>query len=329
MGLETIAGVAVNSMLTVLLTLTAGGVPSDERTSVVVVVGAGGTQQYAKQFQEWSERFRAAAKQGGARFAIIGTTPAERTDRDLLREAIQENAKSAQGDFWLVFIGHGTFDGRTAKMNLRGPDITAAECRDWLAGITRPTIVVNCASSSGPFINALSAKGRVIVTATKSGSEQNFARFGDAFSRAIGDVTADLDKDGQTSLLEAYLSASQQTESYYKQRGQLATEHALIDDNGDGFGTPASWYQGLHATKKPKTAAATDGRRAHQIHLIASESERKMPPELRQQRDALELELFALRDQKSELAADEYDQQLETLLLKLAEIYDQLETSKQ
>ncbi len=50
-----------------------------------------------------------------------------------------------------------------------------------------------------------------------------------------GAIVADLDKDGQVSLLEAFLIASRRTLEFYKVEGRIATEHALIDDNGDGL----------------------------------------------------------------------------------------------
>ena len=104
-----------------------------------------------------------------------------------------------------MLIGHGTFDGREAKFNLRGPDVTDVELADWLLPFKRPVVVINCASASGPFINRLSGANRVVVTATKSGNEINFARFGQYIAEAIADPRADLDKDGQVSLLEAFL----------------------------------------------------------------------------------------------------------------------------
>src|SRR4029077_6004302 len=113
----------------------------------------------------------------------------------------------------------------------------------------RPLAVIDCASASGPFINALSAPGRVIVTATRSGNEVNVTQFGGYFARAIANPAADLDKDGQTSLLEAFLFASRQVEQFYQEAGRLATEHALLDDNGDGLGTPADWFRGVRAVK--------------------------------------------------------------------------------
>src|SRR5687768_17002490 len=106
-------------------------------------------------------------------------------------------------------------------------------------------VIVNCASGSGPFMNALSAPQRVVITATKSGQEQNFARFGDYFSSSISAPEADLDKDGQTSVLEVFLSAGHRVTEFYEQESRLATEHSLLDDTGDALGTPADWFQGV------------------------------------------------------------------------------------
>ncbi|QDU41777.1 hypothetical protein Mal52_02310 [Symmachiella dynata] len=298
-----------------------------DQTAVVVVIGAPGTSEYAGEFATWSERWQTAAQQADARFTLIGgDAQINGDDHDALQEVIVKEAEQTQGDLWIVLIGHGTFDGRAAKFNLRGPDVTATELKNWLEAVQRPTAIINCASCSGPFINALSAPGRMVVTATKSGSEQNYCRFGGFFSQAITDPQADIDKDGQTSLLEAFLAASRNTEAEYKQQGRLATEHALLDDNGDGLGAAAEWFQGVRAAQKAESAQAVDGRRAHQFHLIRSELERSIPEELRRQRNDLELQLHELRDKKPTLAAEEHDALLEEQLLELARLYEQIET---
>jgi hypothetical protein len=150
------------------------------------------------------------------------------------------------------------------------------------------------------------------VTSTRSGNEQNYARFGRFLAAAITDAAADLDRDGQVSLLEAYLAASQRTAEFYAGAMRLATEHALLDDNGDGLGTPADWFKGVRATRQAKEGAAVDGPRAHQFHLIRSAGER---------RDALELNLAQLRERKRALSAEEYQEKLRRLLLELAALY--------
>jgi len=168
----------------------------------------------------------------------------------------------------------------------------------------------------------LSRKNRVIITSTRSGHEQNFARFGQYLSEAIGDISADLDKDGQTSLLEAYLMASRRLTAWYESDGRLATEHPLLDDNGDGHGTPPDWFRGIYAIKKANDGAELDGSKAHQWHLVKSGVEQKWSPELRAKRDSIELSIAALRQVKAQMNEDEYYAKLEPLLTSLASLYE-------
>lgn len=175
-------------------------------------------------------------------------------------------------------------------------------------------------SASGPFINQLAAPNRIIVTATKSGSQYNFARFGQYFCEAIADPAIDLDKDQQTSLLESFLAASARTQEFYAQENRLATELALIDDNGDGKGTPADWFQGVRAVEKPKDGEA-DGLAANQIFLFRRGSEAELKAEQAQRRNELERRLEELRGRKQSLGEDAYYERLETIMVELAEIY--------
>jgi len=199
--------------------------------------------------------------------------------------------------------------GRTEAVRVGGQ--TETECS---------LAIINSASSSAPFINKLSAPDRVIVMASKSGFEQNYSRFHRYFAGAIGDLKADLDKDGQTSLLEAFLYGAHGVSEFYAGAGRLATEHALLDDNGDGLGTRADWFRGNRLVKKARDDAPLDGYRSHQFHLIASEWEKKIPLALRQQRDQLELQVIRLRDGLSGPPDAAYFSQLEDLLKQIAHI---------
>jgi len=299
---------------------------AEERARVVIVVGAPGTPEYAAQFQGWARLWQDAAGKASAEMTRIGQeeTSDKTNDRDQLRAALAESASATREPLWLVLIGHGTYDGRVAKFNLRGPDVTDAELAEWLAPLKRPVAVLDCSACSGPFLNRLSGPNRVIITATRSGHEQNFARIGQYLAEAIGDLRGDLDKDGQVSLLEAFLTASHGVSEYYRTHSQLATEHPLIDDNGDRLGTPADWFRGVRATRRAKDGTPLDGPRAHQFHLIPSDRERNIPPETRQRRDQLELAVAALRDQKDKLSEDDYYTKLEQLMTDLARLYRDL-----
>lgn len=298
-----------------------------ERASVIVVVGAPGEEEYGRSFAEWAARWEKAAKQGGAESKVIGlglSAGESAGDRDGLQQQLAAEPKEG-AELWLVLIGHGTFDGKEAKFNLRSNDFTATDLAGWLQPFRRPIAVINTASASAPFLQRLAATNRVVMTSTRSGSEVNFARFGQYLSESIGDLSADLDKDGQTSLLEAFLMASRHVKEFYDVEGRLATEHALLDDTGDGMGTPPDWFRGVRASKSAKDGAMLDGFRAHQFHLVKSEAEQKLSPAVRTQRNELERAIATLRDTKAKLPEDEYYQKLEALLIDLSRLYESAE----
>lgn len=295
-----------------------------EQPTVVIVVGAAGQPEYGERFDQWADRWELAAEKGGAKCVPVDhRQAAEESDLEHLKATLAAEPKQSVEPLWLVFLGHGTFDGQAAKFNLRGPDVSASDLAAWLAPFKRPLVVVNCASASGPFVNQLSGLDRVVLSATKSGYEQNYARFGDYLSTAIADPAADLDKDHETSLLEAFLAASARVAEFYEQDARLATETALIDDNGDGLGTPAAWFRGVWTKRRAQDGASPDGSRARQLHLVRSPAEQTVPPHVRARRDELERAVAQLRDGKTnETNEDNYYAQLEPLLVELARLYE-------
>jgi hypothetical protein len=294
--------------------------------TVLLVVGAPGQPEFGSNFVRQATRWQSVCLQAGCQAITIGLDAGGPTnDCERLRQALASEPKEGAEPLWLVLIGHGTFDGKEARFNLRGPDVSTSELALWLQPFRRPLAVINTASASAPFLNKLSATNRVIITATRSGHEQNYARFGQYFVEALTNPQADLDKDGQVSLLEAFLLASRQTAEFYKLEGRLATEHALLDDNGDGLGTPADWFQGLRATKRAKENAPLDGLLARQFCLLHSETELSLTAEQRAQRDALERAILLHREKKGALPGDDYYRELEKLSLALARFYLQTE----
>jgi hypothetical protein len=305
-----------------LLIVNTGRSQTNQSRSLVLVIGAPGEPEYAEEFSNSAALWEKAAVRGGLQTFVIGQDKEQPDqDRQRLLEVLTNEVARPAGELWLVFIGHGTFDGQTAKFNLRGPDISAAELASVLKPCRRPLVVIQCASASGPFLKALSAPGRVIITATRSGYEVNATRFGEYMAQAIANPAADLDKDGQTSLLEAFLAASRQVEQFYKEQGRLMTEHALLDDNGDGFGTPADWFHGVRAVKTAADGKSVDGVRAHEIFLVPGDIEKELSPEARARRDALEEKLSALRLKKTNMNEDDYYRQLEGIMVELARLY--------
>lgn len=328
------------------------GQASPPKSTVLVVVGAQGTPEYGAQFQQWAERWQEAAVNGKAEFITIGMTqevdesspsrwsdvsqnetriPSTEADcdRDRLLKILIEQAQVKDRPLWLILLGHGTFDGKIARFNLVGPDISQMELAESLGKFDRPLCIINCASCSGPFLTELSGPNRVVVSATKSGHEYNFARFGDYLSSAITEPQADLDKDDETSILEAYLHACARVNEFYAGAGRLVTEHALLDDNGDRLGTPSDWFQGVRATKTAVNGADVDGRKAHRWSLVPSLLESRLSEKSRERRNQLEKLLEDLRKEKGLIPESEYLTRIEPILVELAEIYQSQPGSKE
>jgi hypothetical protein len=297
-----------------------------ERPVVAVVVGAAGQPEYGKAFQSWADRWEEAASAAGASFVAIGRAgEGDLSDREQLKEFLAAHEAPGGGPLWLVLIGHGTHFRETAKFNLRGADVSSKELADWLKGVKRPLAVINCSSSSGAFLADLKAPGRVIVTATQSGAEQNYSRFGEYLSKSIHDVAADLDHDKQVSLLEAFLSASGQVAQFYEDDARLATEHALLDDNADGLGTPATFFRGVRAAREAKDDAPLDGSLAARTILVPGDVDRGFSAAQLARRQEIEAQIDRLRGLKTALDDELYYKQLQPWLVELAKLYEEVE----
>jgi len=283
---------------------------------VILVVGAPGEDAFGAKFEEQAAHWNSAAEKAGAEVRTV-------RDLEALRARVVESAAGeTDRPLWIVLIGHGTFDERAAKFNLAGPDLTAADLAEWLKETQRPLVLLDTSAASAPFLKALAGPNRVVVTATKSGFEESYAYFGQYLATAIDDPDADLDRDGGVSVLEAFLFASKGVADFFASGGRIATEEAIIDDNGDGLGTPASWFRGVRATKNPSKDALPDGLRSGQVHLVPSAAERALSPGIRAERDRLEMAVFHLREKKASLGEDAYYGELEKLLLELSRLYE-------
>lgn len=330
----------------------------DASTTLIVAIGAGGLEEYTQDFLRWANQWTRLAEQRRWKLVRIGgkfspekgssesegggSEQVEQQSSDItdvvkLQQAINEfsaansqhegadKSKPVAARLWLVLIGHGTATGNVGKFNLAGPDVTTTQLKMWLDKVVGETVVVDCTSSSAPFLIELSAPHRIVVTATRSGGEINYARFGGYMAEAISNVAADLDHDREVSLLEAFLKASKDTERFYRDNARLATEHALLDDNHDRVGTSASFYVGSLPTVQASQSKAVDGRRAARILLWSSPDSIRLSAEQVAERELIENQIDRLRECKDQLAEAEYYQQLETLLVGLTEIYDAAE----
>jgi hypothetical protein len=239
--------------------------------------------------------------------------PAQSATAANVRRALADLRTRAKADdlLFVFLIGHGTFDGVDAKFNLVGPDMDLAEWAALLRAFPSRLIVVNSAPASSPFIERLSGPRRVIVSATDSVVQRFDTVFPEYFIAAFGEESSDIDKNGRTSIWEAFAWAAGAVRRHYQQRGQLATERPLLDDNGDGVGREAS-------------SQGADGSFASRTYLDAPAA--GAPPtdevlvELLQRRASLVAEVEELQVKKAFMSPDEYGREFERVMLALARV---------
>ncbi len=199
-------------------------------TYAVTVAGLGGEPDYAMRFAAWA---RDLGKLAGGE-----TLTGPDASRERVRAALRKVAIDAapEDDFVLTLIGHGTWDGADYRFNLPGPDITAAELAGLLNAIKAGRqLVVNTTSASGASLEVLKAPGRVVVAATKSGTERLITVFPRYWVEALRDPAADTDKNESISAAEAFRYAEQKTKSFYETQKRLATEHPQLADAEKGL----------------------------------------------------------------------------------------------
>jgi hypothetical protein len=287
-------------------------VQTDANKSAVIIVGAGGEPEYAKQFETWTGELRTALSDrfGFDMKNLTVLSNAKATDvRDTFT---QLKSKLEPNNILFVFlIGHGSFDGKEAKFNLVGPDLAASEYNALLTSLpTKRVVLFNMASSSGEFVKSLSAKGRIVITATRNGQESNATRFAGFFIAALKATDADTDQDGHTSVLETFVYANRLTAEFYTRAGRLATEHALLEDNGDGVGR-----------EKPESGEGLLARATYLDSLSIDEAAASAATgKLLKERTRLEGEIEQLIARKGNMAEGEYETTLERLFIELAKV---------
>jgi hypothetical protein len=309
----------------------------DPNKFALVLAGMGGEEAYTRKFTAQATRLyevltsqlgfseknvflltetvSSAGPEDGARES--DSVPSRRATAEEVKKAFATIKSSANADslVLIVLIGHGYVDNQVPKFNLVGPDLSAKDYSQLLGTLpSKKTIFVDCASASGDFIKPLSAPNRIVITATRSGNEQNATVFADHFIAGLTDNAADADKNGRVSLLEAFNYATKLTADWYKEKNRLATEHALIDDNGDGTGH--------------EEAASGDGALAKIVYLDSKTIEEAAGDaeleRLIKERQRLEEEVEKLKARKSEMKPEEYEAELEKLLVDLAKVNQQI-----
>jgi hypothetical protein len=293
----------------------------------LIISGAAGGDQYAEKYNAWRTAITATLldtfKYPPDRVVVLADT-----DEDAARRSTRENVQRAFADvrkrmtkddqLLVLLIGHGTTaDGDEAKFNLVGPDLTATEWADLVKPLPGRLVFVNTTAGSFPFLRKIAGRNRVVLTATDSSAQQFETLFGEHFVKAFTMPEADVDKNGRVSIWEAFTFASAAVRVAFEQKGQLPTERALLDDTGAGVGREAQ-------------TPGNDGALAR-ITYVQPEPPLALPSDSAQaalvrRRAELEAQLEELKARKEHMAEDQYDAELEKILIEIARVGAQLRT---
>ncbi|MXY32442.1 MAG: hypothetical protein F4179_06870 [Gammaproteobacteria bacterium] len=299
---------------------------SAQQTHLVVVSGASGAAEFRERFHQWGLTVvQAAVDRHGLDPADV-IWLAERPEMDPLIDgpSRRENIEAALGELseragpndavMIVLIGHGTSSGGESRFNVPGRDLSATDFAFLVERFgARNVVFVNTASASGAFISEISGPNRTVITATRSPREGNATRFAGFFADAFAGEVADTDKDERVSVLEAFAYARREVERSFEEEGLLATEHALLDDNGDGVGSGFEEEDDLDGALARTVFLSRGGGRVTDAEIAAD-------PELAAlygQRQALEEQIAALTALRDTMDAEQYEAELEGLLVEL------------
>ncbi|MGM0632336.1 MAG: hypothetical protein ACQETO_04090, partial [Pseudomonadota bacterium] len=300
----------------------------DREKYLLVIGGPGATPEARQRFANWAgalhDLFAVEMGYGEDRITLLfdeGRTdvdPGVRvdggSDREQVRSHLRRLANEVQaGDqLTVILVGHGSSRFGEARINIAGPDVTASEFAEMLAPMDGVDIaVINTTSASYPFSETLSAPGRVIISATRSPAERYDTMFAEFLIEGLRDHEADLDRNGQLSLLEVFNYARRNVEAWYEEQDRLVTEHAVMDDSGDG---------NFLAEPDPMQGGGLLAEVAYLDTLQLSRED--LSPEARELRtrmQELERSVVLLRGRKPDYLESEYWQRMESLLVELAQ----------
>lgn len=309
-----IGGILVAKLF--LLGAATASVPPQAEAVLVVITGLGGEPRFEERFSTWTTTLAGAAGDRGLAQEQIYTFTGTEARRENVLAALSKLADSMaeNAPLFMAVIGHGSFRDGVTKVNLPGPDMTTADFANVLDRFgQRPVVFAALTSASGGMVEALSAPGRVVIAATRSGKERNASIFGQHFAAAFVGQEADLDNDGRLSILEAFLYAHREVSRDYDREQRLLTEHAVLDDNGDGKGTSEPTADGVGDGADD----SSDGKLAATLFLAGSQAQ----GEADEEKARLTQLISDLRSRKATMSPEEYEAQLEELLIELALVH--------
>jgi hypothetical protein len=197
-----------------------------------------------------------------------------------------ETELTSEDSLWVFLLGHGSQDKRHGWFHLPGADLNSAQ---W-AGLFAPLkageqVFWLTQAASGSFLKPMSLPDRIVIAATDADGEVNETRFPHLLAEVM---QRQLDeKEGETALdpmptnvLDLFRAATQQVNQAFDGEQLVPTEHAQLDDNGDGTGTEISALDlkinDPPATETDPSRSLLDGMRAGRVRInLQSSTEAK------------------------------------------------------
>jgi hypothetical protein len=242
----------------------------------LIVVGLSGDSQHETRFRETARAWRGWLT-GPLKFPAGGVRVlyGEKGDPDLgagpaTGKAIADEVATIRsslvpdGRLWVFFLGHANERDDHAYFHLPGPDLSDQELGALFHGIAcKEQVFWMTTPGSGWFLAGLSAKGRIVITATTRDQEFNETELPQALVEVSRMASAELDadKDGKVSVWELFVRTSEAVQASFDADMRAPTEHAWLDDDGDKLGSerpdppPADAAKEKGADTKPKAAA--------------------------------------------------------------------------
>jgi hypothetical protein len=286
----------------------------------VTVAGLGGEPEYEQRFTGLANDLDKLLKASGGDAHVYTLTGGDATKAHLT-DTMNAIARDAKPDdaLTLILIGHGSYDTVEYKFNLPGPDISGEELATLCDRVAaKRQLIVNTTSASGGSIGALQKPGRIVIAATKSGTEKNATVFARYWVEALRDASADVDKNDAISALEAFQYADRKTVSFYESQKRLATEHAILEDTGKKEGVRAA------STENGEGMLASN---FVLLRIGAAQKEANDPAKraLIEKKEDLERKIDTLKYQKAAMPVEDYKKQLADALLELARVQQELD----
>jgi len=284
----------------------------------LTIAGLGGEAEFDQRFTEYAKSLdKILRAEAGAKVDTLSGADATKANLEAKLRALAQTKPEDQ--VVVMLIGHGTFDEREYKLALPGPDISATELSQLFDKIPARQLIVDMTTSSGGAIPILQKNKRVIIAATKAGTEKSsVAIFPRYWIEALQDPATDADKNDVISALEAFRYAQTKVTKFFETQNRLATEHAVIEDTGKGDGV-----------KDPSTDNG-EGRVANGfalVHLGASAKLAKDPAKqkLLKHLEDLDAQLDELKYEKASKDQAQYRKELQTLMIDRAQTQEELD----